>query len=1357
MLRLAARAVTKRKLLSSAHRLPGQTRRPPHTILSVSCFHSPEAAAALVDRARQPNAVPGGQPGGIWLETGPVGPRGIQQVQSGYAAGQDTREELIAKSTPLFFFSKSTVSEDDLRSRLRLLVQLQHVEAWSTVSLSELSDFLPLCKNNVLQRLCASLDLRSNKRTKGQMTSNLLEQAKRLQSRSPGSQPLMTMEELVAKCMQLHICYQRRTPAELEVRLSTHERIQDQQAWAALSETQRASSLDIYTINELRRLCAMLDPPASAPPQANKLGWRIALSKSQLIASLAAQANTPVRLTGWDCTEQQASDMADDGQENDKVVLQPTGPDVTEKTCSDLDETATATLGTRFVGSDMPETAGEQGGDVKENSDLPKTSEDQQDVVKKGSDVTKAVGDEAVGRDVPETTISQAGVVQKGTDTPETTGDQSGPAVTASDITGKTTGPLGASEKRTGATWASDAGKTALPASPAAAKRRRKRDKWQKDPVIVQTTANLGVVVPAGPAAGETAFGRTVEEEKGEGEEGVETANSRDKTVDWREEAVEMEKEEGEMERFQRRSVAGDTEGKEEERDTVVEGKHSSHEEQGILRQGQEEKGKEEGEDAEILSNKQRAKEEEEQEVETLMLTEEQQRWVQNIRKEFAEKEPGRAFLAFRPSAEMERDVLKLWQRLQSGGFHMLDAHEVKVVDYVFAHQVIPRVAIHFSSCAPAYVLEMWRAFVGGLPVHVFLSQPSIVHFTPVCCTISREFVGYAAESLSQVQQLSQLSDLTLPHNWYPRARAMKRKIFIHAGPTNSGKTHKAIKRLLSAQSGCYCAPLRLLAWEVQQTLTLEGLACNLYTGQEKVEVAGARHSAHTVEMASLETPVEVAVIDEVQMLSSRDRGHAWTRAFLGIPAQEIHVCGEVRAVNLVRRLADITQDEVVEAEEYRRLSPLELEDRAVCSLSNIRKGDCIVSFRRNELYQLKNALEKQTGLKAALVYGALPPAVRKAQASLFNQSNSPYDVLIASDAVGMGLNLNIRRIVGMGLNLNIRRIVGMGLNLNIRRIVGMGLNLNIRRIVGMGLNLNIRRIVGMGLNLNIRRIVFHTLDKFDGLQQRLLTPWEMKQIAGRAGRFNSNYPKGFVTTFYQEDLATLTQLWEASLDEHVSEHAGLSPSPNLICSFMEACPDVPLSTILLHLEKNAQIDRDLYFMNSPADMISIADLIEDIRLENKDRLTFCSTPVNNRKDAVMGALYRFCSIFARGKVVTINHLGEGPLSQLGKIMQMVETGEVQADAFNSRLLAKQMSELEKLYESIDCYCWLAGRFGPARFPDGPLGAKLRTLVATHIEERMMHQASQTFPSRKKKAAGKQQKHQHKLTKRQLQLASQSH
>ena len=176
------------------------------------------------------------------------------------------------------------------------------------------------------------------------------------------------------------------------------------------------------------------------------------------------------------------------------------------------------------------------------------------------------------------------------------------------------------------------------------------------------------------------------------------------------------------------------------------------------------------------------------------------------------------------------------------------------------------------------------------------------------------------ARTVAMTPEIRRLLDMRDPSAWYPLARSMRREITLHVGPTNSGKTHAAMERLKTAASGTYCAPLRLLAWEISESMNGEGVPCALVTGQERREAPNARHASCTVEMSDLSKVMDCAVIDEIQLLSDPHRGYAYTRALLGLPALELHLCGDPRAVPLVRRVVKSTGDLLV-VKEYERLS----------------------------------------------------------------------------------------------------------------------------------------------------------------------------------------------------------------------------------------------------------------------------------------------------------------------------------------------------------------------------------------------------------------------------------------------------
>ena len=293
------------------------------------------------------------------------------------------------------------------------------------------------------------------------------------------------------------------------------------------------------------------------------------------------------------------------------------------------------------------------------------------------------------------------------------------------------------------------------------------------------------------------------------------------------------------------------------------------------------------------------------------------------------------------------------------------------------------------------------------------------------------------------------------PEEEYPGAREMKRRFILHVGPTNSGKTHDALERLKECGHGAYFGPLRLLALEVYDKLNSEGLACSMITGEETLEVPGAVCQACTVEMLNDHDYFDIVVVDECQMVADPYRGHNWTRAVLGLRAEEIHLCMAPEAediiVQMIKRCGD--QFRVVR---HKRNTRLTLETKPYNLKRDLRKGDALIVFSKKSVLALAAHLENE-GTHCSVIYGSLPPATRREQVRRFLAKET--DVVVSTDAIGMGLNLPIRR------------------------------------------------------------IVFVETRKFDGVGKRTLNPEEIKQIAGRAGRYGL-YDEGFVTAI--DELAVI-------------------------------------------------------------------------------------------------------------------------------------------------------------------------------------------------------------------------------------------
>ena len=190
-------------------------------------------------------------------------------------------------------------------------------------------------------------------------------------------------------------------------------------------------------------------------------------------------------------------------------------------------------------------------------------------------------------------------------------------------------------------------------------------------------------------------------------------------------------------------------------------------------------------------------------------------------------------------------------------------------------------------------------------------------------------------------------------------------------GPTNSGKTHAALERLAAAGKGAYLAPLRLLALENYEALRDRGLNAGMVTGEEVFGDKGATHVSRTIETADLQHIVDVAVIDEIQMISDPDRGWAWTNALFGVPAKTLILAGSDDALPYVRRAAEAA-NESLEVVAFERKTPLVLLDKPV-PLEEVKAGDAVVAFSRQAVHEQREILVG-LGHTVATIYGALSP-----------------------------------------------------------------------------------------------------------------------------------------------------------------------------------------------------------------------------------------------------------------------------------------------------------------------------------------------------------------------------------------------
>ena len=307
-------------------------------------------------------------------------------------------------------------------------------------------------------------------------------------------------------------------------------------------------------------------------------------------------------------------------------------------------------------------------------------------------------------------------------------------------------------------------------------------------------------------------------------------------------------------------------------------------------------------------------------------------------------------------------------------------------------------------------------------------------------CESYREAVDYMQSQIKAAESAHELLLKEIPEDvtlLYPGARSMHRHFILHLGPTNSGKTYQSLQACKSAETGVYLAPLRLLAYEICERFNLEGVPCRMITGEEEIDVPFASHTSSTVEMLNTNEHYDVAVVDECQLIEDEERGGAWTAAVLGLMADEIHLCAAENAKNILISLIDLCGDSY-EIVNHERSVPLRCDKRDFVFPKDVEREDALIAFTKKGVLYYAEQLRK-VGIKASVIYGDLPYDVRRSEVSRFVHGET--DVVVATDAVGMGLNLPIKR------------------------------------------------------------VVFLEAYKFDGRRRRFLHGTEIKQIAGRAGR----------------------------------------------------------------------------------------------------------------------------------------------------------------------------------------------------------------------------------------------------------------
>lgn len=350
--------------------------------------------------------------------------------------------------------------------------------------------------------------------------------------------------------------------------------------------------------------------------------------------------------------------------------------------------------------------------------------------------------------------------------------------------------------------------------------------------------------------------------------------------------------------------------------------------------------------------------------------------------------------------------VTLLTKASPSAQLHVLLKHQVEAEVETARNQFLAANPFTVECARNEYSQEEWQtflhqAFVHALPVKFFVDKAVLDAQAQASTWLAKRHLELAAKRCRSELPAS-LKD------FYPLARAMRRELTFIYGPTNSGKTHHALEALKNAKTGSYLGPLRLLALEVFDRLNDAGTPTSLVTGEVVQKTPGARHTAATIEMLNLGEAVEVAVIDEVQMLADPDRGSAWLQAVLGAPANHVVMLGSASALTAVRMLAKVTGERLNEVQ-LKRLTPLEVSDHPIV-LKNAPKGSALIVFSRQAALSMAQHMRSKYDRKVSVVYGALSPEVRSEQARQFREGET--DILVSTDAIGMGLNLPIHTVI---------------------------------------------------------------------------------------------------------------------------------------------------------------------------------------------------------------------------------------------------------------------------------------------------------------------------------------------------------
>jgi len=429
-------------------------------------------------------------------------------------------------------------------------------------------------------------------------------------------------------------------------------------------------------------------------------------------------------------------------------------------------------------------------------------------------------------------------------------------------------------------------------------------------------------------------------------------------------------------------------------------------------------------------------------------------------------------------------------------------------------------------------------------------------------------------------------------HKLYP-ARRLTRRWTALLGPTNSGKTHRSIEAMAATEHGIYLSPLRLMALENQERIEAMGVPCSLVTGEEEIIREGATHFCCTVEEFARfrHQHWDVVVVDEVQMMADSQRGWAWVDALVSAHTPQLMMTGPALIEPSLRTLCDLCEDKLV-VQRTKRLSPVEVARHAT-TLERLEPGSLLVAFSRKLVLELKGMLES-AGKSVSVVYGALSPEVRREQARRFREGEA--DIMVATDAVGMGLNLPAHT------------------------------------------------------------LCFYTDEKFDGIQNRQLKVQEVKQIGGRAGRFG-HHDSGEITALDPQTLKSIRRLFNSPDAPVDLSQFQVRPSIDHLSAISELMGEPSLLRSWLTFNRNINYG-EAFISVLPDELAEWIELIDDPKIPLWLRWTFACTPIRGGFDSPASQhAQRWIKRVAEGHAIPMPKLLLGSdLSSLESTLHVVET-----------------------------------------------------------------------------------------------------